>query len=367
MSRTPLNLASDLEEILDHYDLGVLMDFRPDLRGTVNTNYEIITEAGGVLRKFFVRFYKASILPDEIEFEHSLIQHLISQGFSLVARVHPTRYGKTYLDLIKENEPRPRYVAIYDYLPGEDKYSWINPRCTWQEIKSAAQTLAQFHSAVQGFLPKGYRYEPEIIDLLPEISQAILVSRENPKDSDFDRYLVAHLKLLTEQIDVVAHALKSRLPKELPKIVIHSDYHPGNLKFENEKVVGLLDFDWSKIDLRVFDVALAAWYFFTEWSPDRDGSMRLDELSVFLSAYQDHLLEEGTIPPLMDAELEFFPVFIQAANFYVLNWALQDYYKKDVNASEYLIYLKHCVNSSRWCNTINLFDLRKFISKNVIS
>lgn len=363
MGRAAMKLLSDLQDIIDHYDVGVLVDYRRDLRGTVNINYEIITEAGGMLRKFFLRCYKDSIQPEEIEFEHSLIQHLVSQGFSIVARVHPARSGKTYLEYKVENAQKPRYVALFDYIPGEDRYSWVNPRCTRQEIVSAAQTLAQYHSAIRGFVPRGYRSEPEIIDLLPEISQAILISRENPKGGRFDRYLQAHLEFLVEKIEQLTHTLENQLPRDLPKLVIHSDYHPGNLKFQNERVVGLLDFDWSKIDLRAFDVALAAWYFFTEWSPDRNGSLRLDELEVFLSEYQRHLMEMGSLSPMNSAELEFFPLFLQAANFYVLNWAVQDYYGENVHDDEYLLYLEHCVTSSLWLNATNLPDMKNMLPK----
>ena len=36
---------------------------------------------------------------------------------------------------------------------------------------------------------------------------------------------------------------------------MHCDYHPGNLKWVDEQGVGLFDFDWSKLDYRVFDIA----------------------------------------------------------------------------------------------------------------
>lgn len=357
MNWAPKSLASDLQVVLDQYDLGDLVDYRRDLRGTVNTNFVIVVEEGGIRNKYFLRCYKESVLPVEIVFEHSLIRHLISQGFSIVARVHSTRSGNTYLKHKSENDPQTRYFAVYDYLPGEDKYTWISPRCTLQEIRSAAQTLAQFHAAVKDFIPSGYRCEPVIIDLLPGILEFIRGSEKISKKSEFDRYLYTHREFLTAQIENITHILRNNLPSGLPKIVIHCDYHPGNLKFQSEKVVGLVDFDWSKMDLRVFDVGLAIWYFFTEWSPDFDGSLRMDEVSVFLSAYQGYLKENDMIPPLMSAELEFLPVFIQAANFYVLNWALQDYHKKTVDAKEYLIYLRHGVNFSRWCQDKNLFDL----------
>ena len=43
----------------------------------------------------------------------------------------------------------------------------------------------------------------------------------------------------------------------MPHCAIHCDFHPGNLKYENNRVVGIFDFDWSKIDLRLFDLRMA--------------------------------------------------------------------------------------------------------------
>ena len=39
---------------------------------------------------------------------------------------------------------------------------------------------------------------------------------------------------------------------------------------------------------------------------------------------------------------------IQAGNLYVLNWALLDFYQKEVDADEYLGYLHHHVRMIPW-------------------
>lgn len=49
-------------------------------------------------------------------------------------------------------------------------------------------------------------------------------------------------------------------------LVIHGDYHPGNVKFQDGKVSGIFDFDWSNADLRCFDVAIALLYFCSVWN-----------------------------------------------------------------------------------------------------
>jgi hypothetical protein len=39
---------------------------------------------------------------------------------------------------------------------------------------------------------------------------------------------------------------------------------------------------------------------------------------------------------------------INAGNIYVLYWTLRDYFSRDVDPAEYLVYLKHGVAFARW-------------------
>ncbi len=120
--------------------------------------------------------------------------------------------------------------------------------------------------------------------------------------------------------------LKSSGAQELPESIIHSDYHPGNLKFVGDEVSGLVDFDWAKLDLRAFDVGLALWYFCASWEAGSDGALRLDDLTAFVSSYQGALEGEGQPGPLSARELALLPDLIQAGNVYILYWTIRDYY-----------------------------------------
>jgi hypothetical protein len=105
--------------------------------------------------------------------------------------------------------------------------------------------------------------------------------------------------------------LEEPVCRALPELVIHCDYHPGNLKFEDGHVTALFDFDWSKIDLRVFDVGLALFYFFAGWGGDLDGCLRLEPLGIFLQAYQERLRNSQGIGPLSKDEPCYLPAMIR--------------------------------------------------------
>ena len=329
-------------EVLGHYDLGELAEFERNERGFVNTSFAIQTLAGGVMTKRFFRKYKVGVKEEELLFEHSVVERLVAHGSPPVARIARTREGKSFV-MRTEGDDRVFY-AIFDYLPGDDRYTWVAPRCTRSELVSAAQVLAQFHSAVSNLKPAGQRAEARIADLLPLLSLYVEECLSRSKGAAFDTYLCKHQALIQEGITRMLGVLNEPEVRELPQLVVHCDYHPGNLKFEGEQVSGLFDFDWSKIDTRCFDVGLALWYFTAAWEGERDGELRIDELETFLEAYQKAQSSLPGIGPLSETELKYLPDMIAAGNLYVLNWTIQDYYHKEVDPQEYLVFLRHGVN-----------------------
>ncbi len=339
----------ELEDVLAEYDLGSLAESEKNTRGFVNTAFAITTLRSGVRRRYFVRKYRAGIREEELRFEHSLIEHLSADGRCPVARLHKTLAGSTYLRRVHgQGETDEAFYAIFDLLPGEDRYTWVGPRCTDSELKSSASTLAQFHQAVAGFTPSGRMVEPKIIDLLPMIGEFWSTCPARSKGNAFDALILRAQGLVMSSINSVRVRLSEPEASRMPQIVIHCDFHPGNLMFEGERVSGLFDFNWSKMDWRALDVALALWYFCASWEASEDGRLRLDKAAMFLDAYQ-RSMSEGTGASKLDSrELAYLPDLIQAANLYVLHWGVFDYFNKKVDPAEYLVYLQHGVRFTTW-------------------
>ena len=337
----------EIKEVLSHYDLGELVRQQRDQRGTVNTSYFIETVKNGERRKFFLRKYKRGMRREEVLFEHSLIEHVVRSRTCPVAGLHPTQEGQTFL-IEPDRDGEGAIYAIFDFLPGEDRYTWIDPRLSRRELRNAGALLARFHRAAATLAPKGRRAEAKIVDLLGTIHSLWRGARERSKGTEFDAYLADQYDLVDRSIAGTQRALKKPGVRRLPEVLIHSDYHPGNLKFEREEITGLVDFDWSKVDLRAFDVGLALWYFCVSWEGAANGRLRLTDTNDFLAAYQQQSLAEPGLPHLSFAELRCLPHFINAGNVYVIYWTLRDYFLKDGDPKEYLLYLKHTVAFARW-------------------
>ena len=89
--------AQELKNILAQYNLGELVDLEKNERGFVNTAFAIDTVQNGERRRFFLRKYKRGIKEEELQFEHSLIDHLVETGACPAARIYRTRSGVSYL------------------------------------------------------------------------------------------------------------------------------------------------------------------------------------------------------------------------------------------------------------------------------
>jgi len=196
--------------------------------------------------------------------------------------------------------------------------------------------------------PEGRRAEAKIVDLLESIGALWAEATPRSKRTAFDAFLASHHDLVRRSIAETHRDLREPSARRLPEVFIHSDYHPGNLKFEGDEITGLVDFDWSKLDLRAFDVALAIWYFCVSWEGAANGRLRLTDMRGFLCAYQQHMRSERGLPPLTSMELRYLPQLINAGNAYVIYWTLRDYFNKEVDPNEYLLYLKHSIYFARW-------------------
>ena len=343
------------------YDLGEVVGVDQIFGGYVNLSFAVRTRTEQGEQRYFVRKYNRNTTEREVRFEHALVNHISGKGFHIAARVYPNKRGGTYVtrEEILDGEQVTRLFAVYEMLEGEDKYTWVKNRCTDREYESGGRVLAQFHSAAHDFDPKGLgRQQPPIMQMLRDLRTAFAGYAEQARagGSVVDEYYLEWLPAIDEALGKGADQEPEL--QGMPYIPVHCDYHPGNLKWVGEEVAGfrpvetsgssccgLFDFDWSKLDYRIFDVAEGIVYFCSSWEGHDSGELWLDKAALFVRAYQDEAGRFDTPGPMSPAELAALPRMIANANLYVLNWDVSAYYEADeeLNDDEYLMYLKHQV------------------------
>jgi Putative homoserine kinase type II (protein kinase fold) len=343
-------IRSQIIDVLQSYDLGTVTDVYEIFGGYVNRSFGVLTEKNGIKNEYFVRKYKYGITENEILFEHSMIDYSIEHGLDIAADIIRAKDGTSF---VKKTEGKDGmitdiYFAVYQYLSGDDLYTWDNPNLSDAEYSSAAEVMATFHNAARDFNPQGLeRVEPKIMEFLPTLPEPYKAFAQKDLDTKFHQYYRSNLEGILEVIGT------SQIPEEflakMPYTSCHNDFHPGNLKYVDGKVVGIFDFDWSKIDRRLFDVCLGLAYCCSSWQDEQDGVLRLDKCEIFLKSYQKKLKELKGLEPLNEVELEYLPTMVAAANIYLINWDVTAYYAgTNLNEYEYMAYLQHNVRLMKW-------------------
>ena len=345
-----LDFESISEIVNNHYDLGEVTSAIRIYNGYVNITNDIHILKNGQIRNYILRAYREGIQEDKVCFEHALINELRERGFVLSPRLVETRYQSTYAKVSRQltHGRQELVIAIYQYLPGKDKYSWDNPLCSIAELSHAAGVLATYHNTIFGWRDTTGWKEPGIIDQIPSMHAMWKTYTDSPGDSVFDRYLIQHIHRLNESVDQVSTAIERSVYETLPHLIIHGDFHPGNLKFQDGTVAGLFDFDWSMLDARCFDVGLALTYFCTAWEENSDGNLLLDRVSMFLDGYQACAQEMKSLGGLSSFEFQYLPQMILAGTLYVLHWSICEFYTTLPDPDEYVRYLQHGVRSIKW-------------------
>ncbi len=348
-------MDADLTETIrsvmeDNYDLGKLTRTKVVLGGYCNKSYAVWMSANDRVQRYFLRLYSPNAIEKEIQFEHALLNHLRSNGFTLAAALVPCRNGET---LVKTPSPADHRAsnavwALFEFLEGENKYSWTDTDLTDNEFNSAAGILAHLHHCGQGFKisPGIHRVQPRIMAFIPTLKPTFSTFRKQAGDGRCDRLFKENFESICKALaDAATFETRFQGMMELP---IHCDYHPGNLKYRAEKGVGIFDFDWSKIDYRLFDIALGLVYFTSIWD-ERAAGLRPDKFVLFLSTYNKACHRFTHINPLTKQERRYLVPMLSIANLYVLNWDLVDFYDTpEPDDDEYYSYIDHNIGLLHW-------------------
>ena len=277
--------TADITRVLRYYDLGTLDRVSRVRYGYVNETVVIQTSCGCyVLRRNHRRFSLEAICR-----RHELIAWLRVHGFPAPTLI-PTCSGSTILTL--DN----RSYEIHAYVEGDD-YDPDRPR----QLTSIGATLARYHRVVQGFdMPASApRYSPYTV--LARVEQLL------------ERDVMGDLRDSLAWYSMRATQLRRRLPdmlySSLPHLVIHGDIHGDNLRFKNNQVVALFDYDQATRDARLVDVADALVGFATE--PAKDfmwgtfaGPLCMERVIYLLMAY-------SAVEPFTTDEITALPMLVE--------------------------------------------------------
>lgn len=311
--------AAELAVVLSHYELGVIESITDFPRGSRRSpKVGIVSERGKFLLK---RRSLDRVHPDRIRFAHHVQRHLVANGFPAPGLI-ATRDGRADLLQIRDH-----VYELFEFVAGHAC------RQTPIEARDAGTVLAQFHQATDEFpvpqvegAPRGdYHDAPGVRTGLCTIGSRLSLHDSFTGD---EAELADLTQVLLGTYDRSAGLVNDLGIRSWSERIVHSDWHPGNLLFRNQKVVAVIDYDSTRFSQRIIDVANGAFQFSMIAGGDPvTWPAHLDEerFQAFLSGYESRLdlseHERSCIPGLMTEALiaECVPPITQTGS--VGRWA----------------------------------------------
>ncbi len=239
---TQASVRAELAKVLGHYALGELRTTQRIEQGFVNDNWIVTTDKG---RFFLKRRNPALRQPNVIRAQHDLMAWLRETGFP-TPQVFPTTQGDTLLALAGQ------FYEIHEFIVGKP-YDHDRPA----HLAEAAGTLGRYHVDIQGFAPQALRRLGELYS--PQISRSVLMKLVEGWQLDQDLSFATVVRRLTAHVAELTHRFAGH--GVLPHLVIHGDYYAGNLLFDGDRIVGVVDYDKACWQPRVVELSEALIYF----------------------------------------------------------------------------------------------------------
>ena len=244
----------DAARIARRFGLGELRALEGIAKGSVNTNYRLVTGTGA----YFLRLDERRTAK-EVAAEQRLVAFLARRGFPTPEPLADAK-GKTLARLA--DKP----LSVYPWRPGADKEAHeYRPR----DLAEAGAMLARLHLAARGY--------PE---RLPNRFGLVATAARWARVRERARIPVKH----REEIDAAVASFSSRPPPAGPAGIVHGDWFCDNLLFEKRRITCVLDFEAAATDSLAFDVATAVNALC--WLPEDPDRFRSPRVRALLEGYR---------------------------------------------------------------------------------
>ena len=262
----------ELAQLLADFDLGAAVAFKGIAEGVENSNFLLETDKG----RFILTVYEKRVREEELPFFLDLMRWLAEHGYPCATPMSD-RSGQA----LKRVRGKP--CAIVSFLPGLSVRRPSVAHC-----REAGEGLARMHLAVRGF-PGG---RPN------DLGQPAWA----PLFADLATDAEALKPGLAAVIQADLAHLARAWPKGLPAGVIHADYFPDNVFFQQGRFAGAIDFYFACDDALAYDVAIAL----NAWCFEPDGSFNITAARALVAGYEAHR-------PLSGAERAALPLLAHGA------------------------------------------------------
>jgi homoserine kinase type II len=268
---------AELDAFMAQFDLGAPLAFKGIAEGVSNSNFLLDTEKG----RFILTVYEQRTDEADLPFFLSLMRWLHDHDYPSATPM-PARDGSLY------KRVRGKPAAIVTFLNGMSARRPGAAQC-----REAGVGLARLHLAARGF-PMGR---------VNSLGQPFWADMFKGYEDQAEALKPGLSAVIGADIQTFARLW----PRGLPRGVIHADFFPDNVFFQNGRFAAAIDFYFACDDLYAYDVAVCL----NAWCFEPDGSFNVTAAGAFVAGYQSvrplSVEEKSALPVLAwGAALRFF-------------------------------------------------------------
>ncbi len=270
--------ATELHELAEVFDLGVVQSSRTIAAGTINSNFELVTDRG----RYFLRVNEGKAEVD-VAWESRLVAAL-ARANVVTPPPLPARDGNPYAPL---SGAVTKWVSVFPWRGGSHVAA---DAVTPTIARTFGAALAALHRAGLE-LPADWRRR-SIYD------HDHLVARFAGFERMPDPQLADAQRVLGEELAVAAEAASIR--RRATQGIIHGDLFRDNVLWQGEQITAILDFEQASGGSLAYDLAVCI----NDWC--WTGAPRLELATALVAGYQ-------SVRPLTPGDREALPYEIRAA------------------------------------------------------
>ena len=246
----------DILSIISNYPLGNLIQFKGIEEGIENTNYFIKTKKG----KFILTIFENRVDTKEIPFFINLMNFLNKKNF-----ISPKPLENKKGEIL--NKFKTKKYIIVNFLEGKSR---IN-------IKS-------YDCYLIGNLISDLQYRSRNCNLNRKNSLSLEDCNKifkNCKSSIPEREVNNLSNGLYDLIESSLNDCLETWPIHLQKGIIHGDLFPDNVFFLNNRVSGVIDFYFSCVDIKIYEIAIVI----NAWCFNKNNTLNIERVKSLIKGF----------------------------------------------------------------------------------
>jgi len=270
---------TELGELADAFDLGAVQQSRTIAAGTINSNFDVVTERG----RYFLRINEGKAEVD-VAWESRLVAALAEAG---VVTPPPllARDGRPYAPLLGPGVTK--WVSVFPWRDGEH----LAANAITPELASTfGAALGELHRATLK-LPAAWR-RGSIYD------HDHLITRFERFERVPDPQLAHAVRVLSDELAVTTGAMHIR--RRATHAIIHGDLFRDNVLWQGDRITAILDFEQASGGSIAYDIAVCI----NDWC--WTGKPEIELAHALIEGYQ-------RVRPLTLSDRDALPYEIRAA------------------------------------------------------